>query len=67
MKNELHDLGSKTIRHFFHLNLFYLCKVYIKVMTVTKIMNENKQNSELGLQIPVSPNVKPRLKNNKVY
>lgn len=36
-------------------------------MTVTKIMNENKQNSELGLQIPVSPNVKPRLKNNKVY
>lgn len=34
----------------------------MNVMTVIKIMNENKQNSELGLQIPVSPNVNPKLK-----
>lgn len=34
----------------------------MKVMTAMKIMNENKQNSELSLQIPVSPNVNPKLK-----
>lgn len=31
-------------------------------MTGTKIMNENKQNSELGLQIPISTNVNQDLK-----
>lgn len=67
LKKEHYDLGIAANKALLPFGfLLSLLKCAFKFWHTTT-MNENKLYSELGLSIPVSQNVKPRFKKNKIY